>query len=441
MKHDSSRGLFRSACKCLVGGVNSPVRAFKAVGGSPVFIKSASGSKICDEDNNRYIDYVMSWGALILGHADPRVVAAVRAAAGKGLSFGAPTQEEIALAQMIIKAMPSMEKVRLVSSGTEAVMSALRLARGFTGRSKVIKFEGCYHGHSDSMLVKAGSGAATFGTPDSLGVPAELSRQTIVLKYNDTAGFGEAMRRSGKEIACVIIEPVAANMGVVMPRMDFLSAVRKLTEKAGSLLVFDEVITGFRFTYGGVQSLFGIVPDLTCLGKIIGGGMPLAAYGGRKEIMDRLSPLGGVYQAGTLSGNPVAVASGLATLRQLAKADYARLNTRTAELCRQMEEIAAANRCAVRINRCGSLFTVFFTGAPVTDYATAKASDVRSFARFFWKMACQGIYLAPSQFEANFVSLAHSAGDMDDTAAAFAHAVGSKGRCHVCAEKRKNRSS
>lgn len=432
MKHDSSRALFRSACKWLVGGVNSPVRAFRAVGGSPLFIKSASGSGILDEDGNRYIDYVMSWGALILGHGHPAVVAAVRAAAGRGLSFGAPTEKEIVLAQMISSAVPAMEKVRLVSSGTEAVMSALRLARGFTGRDKVIKFEGCYHGHSDSMLVKAGSGAATFGTPDSLGVPAELSRQTIVLKYNDTAGFAEAMRRFGKEVACVIIEPVAANMGVVMPRMDFLSAVRKLTEKSGSLLIFDEVITGFRFTYGGVQSLFGIVPDLTCLGKIIGGGMPLAAYGGRKDIMDRLSPLGGVYQAGTLSGNPVAVASGLAALKQLAKADYARLNTRTAVLCRQMEEVAAANRCALSINRCGSLFTVFFTDGPVTDYDTAKSSDLRRFARFFWKMAGQGIYLAPSQFEANFVSLAHSAEDIDDTVTAFANSMGFR----VCSTRR-----
>jgi glutamate-1-semialdehyde 2,1-aminomutase len=418
-----SRKLYGQACDVLVAGVNSPVRAFKAVGGQPVFIKKGLGSHIVDADNNRYVDYCLSWGALILGHAHPAVVNAVKSAAEKGMSFGAPTENETAFAEILCQAVPSMEKVRLVNSGTEATMSAIRLARGFTGKDKIIKFEGCYHGHSDSLLVKAGSGAATFGVPDSLGVTRGVSRDTIVCAYNDIDSASRIIRAKHKEIAAVIVEPVAANMGVVLPNPGFLAALRELTQRHNIILIFDEVICGFRFTFGGVQSLFGVNPDLTCLGKIIGGGMPLAAYGGRKEIMDHLSPLGGVYQAGTLSGNPVAVAAGLAAMKVLKCQNYIELNSLTIELCQVMEDLLKRSRVHSTINRAGSMFTVFFTGKKVSDFASAKTADTRAYARCFRSMLGAGIYTAPSQFEANFLSFAHSDADFRKTIMAFAKAV------------------
>ena len=420
MNHKISKCLYARASRVMVGGVNSPVRAFNAVGGQPVFIKKGFGSHIIDADGNRYVDYCLSWGALMLGHAYPAVVEAVRKAAGNGMSFGAPTENETLFAGALSRAVPSMEKVRLVNSGTEAAMSAIRLARGFTGKDKIVKFEGCYHGHSDSLLVKAGSGAATFGVPDSLGVARGVSRDTIVCAYNDIDAFARIIRSKHKEIAAVIVEPVAANMGVVQPDPGFLLGLRELTSKYGIILIFDEVICGFRFTFGGVQSLFGITPDLTCLGKIIGGGMPIAAYGGRKDIMDHLSPLGGVYQAGTLSGNPVAVAAGLAVLKALKSKNYIALNAMAIEQCRVMEDVAKRNRLACVINRAGSMFTVFFAGGKVSDYRSAKSSDTRAYARYFRFMLERGIYTAPSQFEANFLSLAHSDSDFRKFIGAFA---------------------
>ncbi|MFA5099782.1 MAG: glutamate-1-semialdehyde 2,1-aminomutase [Candidatus Omnitrophota bacterium] len=415
--------LYSQALKVLVGGVNSPVRAFKAVGGDPLFIEKGSGSHIVDEDRNSYVDYCLSWGALILGHAYPSVVRAVSQAAGRGMSFGAPTENETLFAQALTRAVPSMEKVRLVNSGTEATMSAIRLARGFTGKDKIVKFEGCYHGHSDSLLVKAGSGAATFGVPDSHGVPRGVSRDTIVCAYNDIDSVSRIVRSKHKEIAAVIVEPVAANMGVILPDPGFLAALRELTHKYGILLIFDEVICGFRFTFGGVQSLFGITPDLTCLGKIIGGGMPIAAYGGRRDIMDHLSPLGGVYQAGTLSGNPIAVAAGLAALKALKLKNYIALNTMATELCRVMEDLLKRHKLPCTVNRAGSMFTVFFTGKRVSDYRSAKTSDARAYARYFRSMLDQGIYMAPSQFEANFLSFSHTDLDFKKTIMAFSRAV------------------
>jgi glutamate-1-semialdehyde 2,1-aminomutase len=418
-----SRRLYSQANKILVGGVNSPVRAYNAVGGDPVFIKKGIGSRIVDVDNNRYVDYCLSWGALLLGHAHPAVVKAVQLAAASGTSFGAPTENETAFAQLLCQAVPSMQKVRLVNSGTEATMSAIRLARGFTGKDKIIKFEGCYHGHSDSLLVKAGSGAATFGVPDSLGVTTGVSRDTIVCAYNDTDSVSRIIRSKHKEIAAVIVEPVAANMGVVLPNPGFLSALRELTQRHNILLIFDEVICGFRFTFGGVQSLFGVNPDLTCLGKIIGGGLPVAAYGGRKDIMDRLAPLGGVYQAGTLSGNPVAVAAGTAALKALKNRNYIALNSLTIELCQVMEDILKRSRVRFTINRAGSMFTVFFTDKKVSDFTAAKTADTRAYARCFRSLLGAGIYTAPSQFEANFLSFAHSDSDLRKTIMAFANAM------------------
>jgi len=423
METGRSRKLFREAQKYLVGGVNSPVRAYKAVGMEPLFIERGKGPVIYDADGNAYIDLVMSWGALILGHAHPAIVKAIRSAVKKGSSFGAPTQGETELAGVICRAIPSIEKVRLVNSGTEAAMSAIRLARGFTGKEKVIKFAGCYHGHCDSLLVKAGSGAATFGRPDSLGVPRDLSRQTIVLAYNDIDSVKEAVRRGHKNIACVIVEPVAANMGVVMPDPGFIAGLRELTKKYNIVLIFDEVISGFRFTFGGAQDLFGIKPDLTCLGKIIGGGLPLAAYGGRKEIMDKLSPLGGVYQAGTLSGNPLAVAAGLAVLKELSGKNYSLLNGEVSRMCEEMGNIAKMRKLGLSVNRAGSIFTLFFTGARVRDYAGAKSSDTGRFARFFRKMLEHGINLPPSQFEADFVSFAHKKTDLDKFIRAFVRSI------------------
>jgi glutamate-1-semialdehyde 2,1-aminomutase len=403
--------VFRRAQKVIPGGVNSPVRAYRAVGGTPPFITSAEGCRITDLDGRTYIDYVGSWGPLILGHAAPEVLEAIAKAAVRGTSFGAPTESEVEMAELLASAIPSMEKVRLVSSGTEACMSAIRLARGYTGRDGVVKFEGCYHGHSDGLLVKAGSGAATFGVPTSPGVPDDYARHTTVLPYNDLEAVRTRIRKRGKEIACVIVEPVAGNMGVAAPAPGFLEGLRELTAKAGILLIFDEVITGFRLCYGGAQNIYRIRPDLTCLGKIIGGGLPVGAYGGRTKIMDRVSPSGPVYQAGTLSGNPLAVAAGLAQLRVLR--DRPGIYANLEELAARLE---AAFGGRLTVNRVGSMLTPFFTRKPVTDWSTAARSDTRAFAKFHAHLRKNGVLLPPSQFEAWFVSFAHTKGDIDRTA-------------------------
>jgi glutamate-1-semialdehyde 2,1-aminomutase len=398
------------------GGVNSPVRAFKAVGGTPFFVARGEGCYLWDVDGNRFIDFVCSWGPLILGHAHPEVVAAVKEAVERGTTYGAPTELEVALAEKIQQAFPSMEMLRLVNSGTEATMSAIRAARGYTGRKKIVKFEGCYHGHADYLLVKAGSGAATFGIPDSAGVPEGTAQDTIVLPYNDIEAFNKTMDAMGKEIAAVIVEPIAGNMGVVLPKPEFLFALRQQTEKHGVVLIFDEVITGFRVAYGGAQSLYGIKPDMTCLGKIVGGGFPLAAYGGRKEIMQTVAPLGPVYQAGTLSGNPVAVTAGLKTLEILERDNpYPELERRTKQLTQVISEAVKEAGVPVQINQIASMFTVFFTDQPVVDYASARRSDTQRYARFFHALLERGVYFPPSQFEAAFLSTAH-----DDEALSFA---------------------
>jgi glutamate-1-semialdehyde 2,1-aminomutase len=404
-----SEAAFRRARAVIPGGVNSPVRAFRAVGGSPFFVASARGSKIRDLDGNEYIDYVGSWGPMILGHAPKEVLAAVGRAAARGTSYGAPTVAEVELAELLSAALPSLEMVRLVSSGTEACMSALRVARGFTKRDDIVKFEGCYHGHSDGLLVQAGSGAATFGVPTSPGVPADLAKHTLVLPYNDPGALRSLLKRRWKSIAAVIVEPVAGNMGVVPPAPGFLEELRALTAAHGIVLIFDEVITGFRLCYGGAQSIYGITPDLSCLGKIIGGGLPAAAYGGRRDIMSLVSPQGPVYQAGTLSGNPLAVAAGIAQLRTLRDTPgiYATLEARAAEL-------ASAFR-GVPVNRVGSMLTPFFARGPVSDWDSAAKADTKKFARFHRHLRGQGIAIAPSQFEAWFVSAAHSRGDIDRT--------------------------
>lgn len=390
------------------GGVNSPVRAFRAVGGIPFFVAKGEGCYLWDVDGNRYIDFVCSWGPLILGHAHPEVVEAVKKTVEKGTTYGTPTELEVLLAEKIQQAFPSMEMLRLVSSGTEATMSAIRAARGYTGRKKIVKFEGCYHGHADYLLVKAGSGATTFGIPDSAGVPEGIAQDTIVLPYNDVQAFNETMDAIGKEIAAVIVEPVAGNMGVVLPKPEFLNALREQTEKHGAVLIFDEVITGFRVAYRGVQSLYNIRPDMTCLGKIVGGGFPLAAYGGRKEIMQSIAPLGPVYQAGTLSGNPVAVTAGLKTLEILERDNpYPELERKTRQLVETIVDAAKEADIPVQINQIASMFTVFFTDQPVVDYKSAKQSDTQRYARFFHSLLEQGVYFPPSQFEAAFVSVAH----------------------------------
>ncbi|MEK6322962.1 MAG: glutamate-1-semialdehyde 2,1-aminomutase [Acidobacteriota bacterium] len=404
-----SERLFSRAQQVIPGGVNSPVRAFRAVGREPLFIRSAAGAHITDADGNTYIDYVGSWGPMIVGHAHAAVIEAIREAAARGTSYGAPTELEIELATEIIAAFPSIERIRLTSSGTEAAMSAIRLARGFTGRDRIVKFEGCYHGHSDSLLVKAGSGLATFGTPDSAGVPADFARNTIVVPYNDEAALEKAFEVQGSEIACVIIEPVAGNMGCVAVRPGYLEAVHEVTARYGALLIFDEVITGFRVAYGGAQELYGVKPDLTCLGKIIGGGLPVGAFGGRADVMERIAPLGPVYQAGTLSGNPLAVTAGLAILKVLKDSNpYEELERRSAKLEHGLRGAAAEAGIASTINRVGSMLTAFFTEGPVTDWPTAKKSDTDQYARYFRAMLDEGVYLAPSQFECAFVSLAHT---------------------------------
>ncbi|HYP25381.1 MAG TPA: glutamate-1-semialdehyde 2,1-aminomutase [Blastocatellia bacterium] len=413
---DRSDELFEKAQAVIPGGVNSPVRAFRAVGRAPLFIQSAAGSNVADVDGNTYTDYVGSWGPMILGHAHPVVIEAVRDAASRGTSYGAPTEIEIELAEEIISAVPSIERVRLVSSGTEATMSAIRLARGFTGRDIIVKFEGCYHGHTDSLLVKAGSGLATFGTPDSAGIPADFARNTIVAPFNDAPALERLFGERGGEIAAVIIEPVAGNMGCVPPQAGYLEAVRDVTARHGALLIFDEVMTGFRVAYGGAQQLYGIKPDLTCLGKIIGGGLPAAAFGGRADVMDRVAPVGPVYQAGTLSGNPLAVSAGLATLRLLKKFDpYDELEERSARLERGLRDAAGELGIPATVNRVGSMLTAFFTGGPVTGWDTAKRSNTELYGRFFRAMLEEGIYLAPSQYECAFVSLAHTDEVIDHT--------------------------
>jgi glutamate-1-semialdehyde 2,1-aminomutase len=416
---DRSLELFAQAKDLIPGGVNSPVRAFKSVGGNPVFIKSGSGSRMYDVDGNSYVDYVCSWGPLILGHAHPRIVEAVKTAAENGTTFGASTEAEVTLARMIVDAVPSVEMVRLVSSGTEAVMSAIRLARGFTGRSKILKFEGCYHGHSDGLLAKAGSGIATLGIPDSAGVPPNLTADTITVAYNDIAAVQEVMASQGQEIACVILEAIAGNMGVVPPAAGFLEQLRELTRQHGALLIFDEVITGFRVAYGGAQQFYGVTPDLTTLGKIIGGGLPMGAYGGRRDIMEYIAPVGPVYQAGTLSGNPLAVAAGIAMLELLQEDGlYAELDRKGSILAAGLSQAAEKSGVVARINRIGSMMTTFFTDTPVTDYTSAKTSEVPRYAAFFSGMLQKGYYFAPSQFEAAFVSAAHSEKDIADTIAA-----------------------
>jgi glutamate-1-semialdehyde 2,1-aminomutase len=412
----NSVALFDRAQRSIPGGVNSPVRAFRAVGRSPLFIKKAQGCTLADADGNSFIDYVGSWGPMILGHAHPRVIEAVCQAAEKGTSYGASTDIEIELAEEIIAAFSSIERVRLVSSGTEAVMSAIRLARGFTGRDRIVKFEGCYHGHSDSLLVKAGSGLATFGTPDSAGVPADLARHTIVLPFNDEDAVRAAFEQQGNEIACVIVEPVAGNMGCVPPRHGYLQALRSLTSRHGALLIFDEVITGFRVAYGGAQELYGVKADLTCLGKIMGGGLPAAAFGGRADVMEAIAPLGPVYQAGTLSGNPLAVTAGLTTLRTLKETNpYAELERLTAKLEQGLKDAAAEAGVAATVNRVGSMLTAFFAEGPVTDWTSARMSNTERYANFFRAMLVLGIYLAPSQFECAFVGTTHDEGIIERT--------------------------
>lgn len=401
------------------GGVDSPVRAFRAVGGTPLYIKRGSGSRIWDEDDNEFIDYVCSWGPLILGHAHPAVVEAVKSAAELGTSFGAPTEISLRLAQTLCEALPSLEMVRMVNSGTEAVMSAVRLARAFTRRPRIVKFEGGYHGHGDALLASSGSGLATLGIPDTPGVPDAVAADTITLPYNDIGAVEAVFGSLGDSIAAVIVEPVAGNMGVIPPKEGFLHGLRDITSRHGALLIFDEVITGFRLAFGGAQQVFGITPDLTTLGKIIGGGLPVGAYGGRRDIMEMVAPAGPVYQAGTLSGNPVAMAAGLATLKELqAPGVYQRLESLSAQLEEGLRAAAEDAGVPVTLNRVGSMFTCFFAEAPVTDYASAKRSDTARYARFFWAMAERGVYLAPSQFEAGFVSLAHTPEDIVATVSA-----------------------
>src|SRR5919199_1686163 len=413
---DRSAELFARAIELMPGGVNSPVRAFRGVGGTPRFIRSAQGATMTDVDGRTYIDYVGSWGPMILGHADPEVVDALRAALGRGTSYGAPTELEVEMAEEIVDAVPSVEMVRMVNSGTEATMSALRLARGATGRNKIVKFEGCYHGHGDSLLVKAGSGVATLGLPDSPGVPAPVAQNTITAPYNDPGALEQIFSEAGAEIAAVIIEPVVGNMGCVPPRDGYLQSLRDITTRHGALLIFDEVMTGFRLARGGAQELYGITPDLTTLGKIIGGGLPVGAYGGRREIMDLVAPSGPVYQAGTLSGNPLAMAAGLATLRQSGEPGfYERLEELGEHWRRGMREAASAGAVPFTINQVGSMVSIFFTGGPVTGFATAAGSDTEVFRDFYWHMISRGIYLAPSQYEAGFISAAHSEEDFEKT--------------------------
>jgi glutamate-1-semialdehyde 2,1-aminomutase len=416
MNWKRSQRLFKEAKELIPGGVNSPVRAFKAVGGSPIFIERAKGSKIYDVDGNAYIDYVLSWGPLILGHAHPKVVNALKKAIENGTSYGAPTSLEIELARLVFKAYPSMDKIRMVNSGTEATMSVIRVARGFTGRDKIIKFEGCYHGHADGLLVKAGSGATTFGVPDSPGVPKSYARNTITLPFNDIAALKTVIKREWRAIACVIIEPVVGNIGCVLPKRGFLETLRNLTKKYGIVLIFDEVMTGFRVSYGGAQAYYGIRPDMTCLGKVIGGGLPVGAYGGKKEIMSMIAPEGPVYQAGTLSGNPLAMTAGIETLKILSKKGiYEKLEKTMQQLEEGLKDAAKKAGVKTRFYRAGTMFCNYFTDTEVMDYKTAKRSDTAKFARFFLGMLKRGINIAPSQFEAGFISIVHTENDIEKT--------------------------
>lgn len=411
-----SAQIMKKAVKLIPGGVNSPVRAFKAVGGNPLFISKASGSKIFDADGNSYIDYIGSWGPMILGHANPKVNAAIKKAVDRGTSYGAPTELEVMLAEETLKAFPSMEMVRFVSSGTEATMSAIRLARAYTKRDGILKFEGCYHGHADSLLVKAGSGAATLGVPDSPGVPADLARHTYTATYNNLDSVKAIFEKLPQGIAAVIMEGVPGNMGVVLPKDGFIEGLRKLCKKYGALLIADEVMSGFRLCYGGAQKVYNLDPDLTCLGKVIGGGLPVGGFGGKKKIMEMLAPSGPVYQAGTLSGNPVAMTAGLETLKNLQKkGTYEKLFKSTNRLCEGIKEIAKRRNVPVQVAIAGSMFTVFFSEKPVENWQDAKGCDTARFGKYFTRMLKNGIYLPPSQFEAVFVGLAHSKEDIDKT--------------------------
>lgn len=404
-----NKKLFRAAQKVIPGGVNSPVRAFRAVGGDPVFIRKARGPYLYDEEGKRYTDFIGSWGPMLLGHAPQGLIRAVTKKIKDGTSFGAPTKEETELAELICGFFPSIQKVRLTNSGTEAVMSALRLARGYTGRNRIVKIDGGYHGHVDSLLIQAGSGATTFGVPDSRGIPFSLSQLSLSVPFNDITALEKVFKKCGKEVAALILEPVPGNMGTVLPREGYLEAARALTKKYGALLIFDEVMTGFRITDGGAQKFYGIQPDLTVLGKIAGGGMPLAAFGGSAKIMNSLAPLGPVYQAGTLAGNPASVSAALWMLREIKKTKpHAALHQRCAEFYAGIHAFIHANQLPVTLNHIGSMWTLFFTENPVTDYASAKRSDIRAYARFFRRCLKQGLYLAPAQFEANFISTAHS---------------------------------
>jgi glutamate-1-semialdehyde 2,1-aminomutase len=423
-KRTRSQEAYHRACEVIPGGVNSPARAFGGVGGNPVFVARGKGPYLFDLDGNRYLDYVGSWGPLILGHAHPHVVKAVERALHDGTSFGAPTEMESELAELIVEVVPSIEMVRMVSSGTEAAMSALRLARGFSGRDKIIKFAGCYHGHVDGLLVAAGSSATTLGVPNSPGVPKGATADTLLLRYNDTQGLAEAFRAHGDRIAGVILEPVVGNMGLVVPRPEFLSELRRLTLHFGALLIYDEVMTGFRLALGGAQELYGQQPDLTVLGKVVGGGLPVGAYGGRADIMSKVMPAGPVFQAGTLSGNPLAMAAGLATIQQLrARPPYEKLEWLGARLAEGLTKEATAAGLPHQVQRVGSMWTLFFAAGPVTDYDSARRSDTARFARFFWAMLDRGVYLPCSQFEAAFLSAAHTEKHIDQTVAAAGEAL------------------
>jgi glutamate-1-semialdehyde 2,1-aminomutase len=416
LKRPRSHALFQEAQTLLPGGVNSPVRAFRGVGGDPIFIDHASGPYLYDVDGNRYLDYVQSWGPMILGHTYPTVLQAVEEAARHGFSFGAPTQAESELAKLVIESVPSVEMIRFVNSGTEATMSALRLARAYTGRSKIVKFSGCYHGHADMLLVQAGSGVATLGLPDSPGVPAETTANTLTVAYNDTRAVEQLFYTFPNEIAAIIVEPVAANMGLVLPQPGFLEKLRELTQQYGALLIFDEVMTGFRVALGGMQQRVGITPDLTCFGKIIGGGLPVGAYGGRRDIMQQVAPVGPMYQAGTLSGNPLAMAAGIATLRELRKpGQYEKLEQKSQRLGEGIERAVHDTGVDALCQRIGAMFCLYFSKDPITDYASAKRSDTALFSRYFWEMLARGVYLPPSQFEACFISLALEDNMLEET--------------------------
>ena len=419
MRSVRSTQLFSVAQTLIPGGVNSPVRAFRSVGGQPLFMKRGKGPHLYDVDGNRFIDYVLSWGPMILGHANPRLIQYLIQAVKKGTSFGTPCEQEIQLASLITKALPSVDQVRLVNSGTEAVMSAIRVARGFTKRDGILKFEGCYHGHADHLLVKAGSGVATLGIPESPGVPASFARHTFNAPFNDFKAVKKILQKQANHLAAIIVEPVAGNMGVVLPHPEFLPFLREITKKHDILLIFDEVITGFRVSFGGAQTLFGVMPDLTCLGKIIGGGLPIGAYGGRRDIMQQIAPVGPVYQAGTLSGNPVAVTAGLGTLRQLkVKKIYRDLEEKGKRLEEGIRQAALKANVPYFQTRIGSMLGGFFTKGSVVDYSTAKQSDTQAYAKFFHGMLNHGVYLAPSQFEAMFLSSAHTLGDIQQTISA-----------------------